>query len=1047
MIVPKHYENLNLLHENTMENRSYYIPAQKRLDCTVWDREASQRFKLLNGMWRFRYFESIYDVTEKFYEVGYDPVGFGEIPVPGCWQNYGYDRHQYTNTRYPFPMDPPYVPAENPCGAYIRHFVYEADGAAPNVFLNFEGVDSCFYVWLNGRYVGYSQVSHATSEFDVTPFLLEGDNTLAVLVLKWCDGSYMEDQDKFRMSGIFRDVYLLKRPEQGIFDYFVTSKLEMAGLLPEKAKINVAFTFFDRSLPVKCSIYDPHGALAAEKTGVPEADGFSLLIENPILWNAEQPRLYTVVLECGGEVITDRLGLREVVVRDGVLLVNGVKLKLKGVNRHDSDPVTGFTIGLEQMRREFYLMKQHNVNAIRTSHYPNAPRFYQLCDEYGLYVMDEADNESHGTNDVYAIKEHQERWQERWNHAIADNPEYTQATVDRTRRMVERDKNRPSVLIWSMGNECAYGCTFEAAISWTKKFDPDRPIHYEGARYRESEKAYDYSNIDLYSRMYPPMEDIRKYFKGDPKKPFVMCEYCHAMGNGPGDLEDYFQEIQRYDGFCGGFVWEWCDHAIYQGRTAEGKAMYFYGGDHGEFPHDGNFCMDGLVYPDRTPHTGLLELKNVNRPARIVSFCQEKREAVIHNYLDFVNLKEYAGIDWEVTCDGEQIGAGTVDEAAMPDISPHGEAKLFLDFPIPEAGKCFLKVSYIRKEATALLKAGEELGFDEIRLENGDGSSQMVKRLLSGNGMEECGAARENGVCREDGAAADEGSAAHGMMVREDDRRIYVSGANFTHVYNKLTGVLEEMNANQCQILERPIEYNIWRAPTDNDRNIVHEWREAYYDRGLSRGYETNYAITGDGVDIYTELSVTAPVIQRILNVKAHWLIRPYGRVEVKLEVKRDLEFPELPRFGLRLFLPKDMALVTWCGLGPRESYKDKRRASYHGLFTSNVGGLHEDYLKPQENGSHDECDYVTVAGRRALLTAASETEFSFNASVFTQEELTEKAHNYQLVPSPYTVLCLDYRQNGIGSNSCGPRLLEEYRLDEEAFDFTVSLIPGKMEN
>lgn len=1030
MIVPKHYENLNMLHENTMANRSYYIPAEKRLDCIAENRESSGRFQLLNGMWKFRYFESIYDVTEKFYEEGFEPAGFGEIPVPGCWQNYGYDRHQYTNTRYPFPMDPPYVPAENPCGAYIRHFAYEADSAAPHSYLNFEGVDSCFYVWLNGRYVGYSQVSHSTSEFDVTPYLRTGDNTLAVLVLKWCDGSYLEDQDKFRMSGIFRDVYLLNRPEQGIFDYFLTTKLlredsfsVTENFLPEQAEVKVTFTFIGQSLPVTCSIYSQNGELAAEEKGVPGTEGFSLLIKKPVLWNAEEPNLYTLVLECGNEVITDRLGLRETAVLDGCLLVNGVKLKLKGVNRHDSDPVTGFTISIKQMKREFQLMKGHNINAIRTSHYPNAPQFYQLCDEYGFYVIDEADNESHGTTNVYANEEHQERWLERWNHAIADNPDFTEATVDRTRRMVERDKNRPSVLIWSMGNEGAYGCTFEAALAWTKGFDPDRPTHYEGARYRESEKTYDYSNLDLYSRMYPSMEDIHKYFENNPAKPFIMCEYCHAMGNGPGDLEDYFRIIERYDGICGGFVWEWCDHAIYQGRTVDGKAMYLYGGDHGEFPHDGNFCMDGLVYPDRTPHTGLLELKNVNRPARIVSFSQKKREVVIRNYLDFMNLKEYVSLAWEVTCDGERIGAGTVNETDMPDILPRKEAALFLGFPIPGAGKCFLKISYIRKEATALLEAGEELGFDEISLKTGDCSSQIVNRLLSGSR----------------GRAA-----AHAVEVREDDRRLYVSGPGFTHVYSKLTGTMEEMNVNQRRLLERPAEYNIWRAPTDNDRKIVSEWRKACYDKALSRAYETRYEVTEDGVDIYTELSVTAPVIQRILCIKAHWFIGLSGRVDVRLDVRRDMEFPELPRFGLRLFLPKDMEQVTWCGLGPWESYRDKRRASYHGRFSSEVKLLHEDYIRPQENGSHEECDYVTAAGMRSSLTAVSETPFSFQASIFTQEELTEKAHNYQLVPSPYTVLCLDYRQNGIGSNSCGPRLLKEYRFDEETFVFKVSLIPGE---
>lgn len=483
MIIPRHYENLHVLHENTVANRSYYIPAEERFDDLVENREHSGRFQLLNGMWGFRYFDSIYDLKDEFYQEGYGEEGFGEIPVPGCWQNYGFDGHQYTNTRYPFPMDPPYVPEENPCGAYIHHFVYEPNEAAPKAFLNFEGVDSCYYVWLNGSYVGYSQVSHSTSEFDVTPYIRAGENKLAVLVLKWCDGSYLEDQDKFRMSGIFRDVYLLKRPEQGIFDYFLKTQTG-----EQQAQIDVTFSFFDEKMPVKCSVYDQEGNLAASAEGVPGEAGLSLTVERPVLWNAEQPYLYTVVYECGKEVITDRLGIREIEVKDGVVLVNGTKIKFRGVNRHDSDPVTGFVISLDQMKKDFQVMKQHNVNAIRTSHYPNAPQFYQLCDELGFYVIDEADNESHGTNDIYMEEDHEAGWRERWNHAISDNPAFTEATVDRAKRLVERDKNRPCVLIWSMGNECAYGCTFEAALAWTKAFDSTRLTHFESARYRDSKK-------------------------------------------------------------------------------------------------------------------------------------------------------------------------------------------------------------------------------------------------------------------------------------------------------------------------------------------------------------------------------------------------------------------------------------------------------------------------------------------------------------------------------------------------------------------------------
>lgn len=1034
MIVPKHYENLHLLHENTMPNRAYYIPASEKLFDLTENRAHSDRFQLLNGNWKFRYYDSIYDVKEKFFREGYDTSGFVEIPVPGCIQNYGYDRQQYTNVRYPFPMDPPYVPAENPCGTYVHHFVYEKDSRAPRAYLNFEGVDSCFYVWLNGSYTGYSQVSHSTSEFDITDQLREGENTLAVLVLKWCDGSYLEDQDKFRMTGIFRDVYLLKRPEEGIFDYFITTSQE-----ENKACIQAAVTFFGKETPLKVSICGRDGEIFAEWEGTPSDGKISLTIENPILWNAENPYLYTIVLESRNEVITDRLGIREIQIKNGVVYFNGEKIKFHGVNRHDSDPETGFVIGLEQMKRDLRLMKQHNVNAIRTSHYPNAPQFYQLCDQYGFYVIDEADNESHGTRSVYRKNITEKREGELWNEAIADNPDFTEATVDRAKRLVERDKNRPSVVIWSMGNECAYGCTFEAALAWTKGFDPTRLTHYESARYRPKNKAYDFSNLDLYSRMYPSLEEIHEYVGRNTGKPLILCEYCHAMGNGPGDLEDYFQVFEQYDTVCGGFVWEWCDHAIYQGRTLDGNPMYLYGGDHGEFPHDGNFCMDGLVYPDRRPHTGLKEFKNVYRPVRIVSFDQKKKELTLHNYMDFVSLKDYVSIAFEVTSDGKITAKGVLDDNALPDIGPHGEGKAVLDFEVPKAGKCYLKLSFFSRRATALVEAGSLLGFEEILLENENMRNQTAVSLSAPLALPDSSEDEWNTA-----AGLDERDQLNGNTVEEDDRCIYVNGKRFAYIYNKLTGCFQNMVFENGSILERPMEYNIWRAPTDNDRYIKKEWMKAGYDRTLSRAYETSWEIKNGQVEIRTLLSVTAAAIQRILTVNALWTIGKDGVLDGKLDVKKNGDFPELPRFGLRLFLPKAMDTVSYYGLGPEENYMDKKQASYHGLFTAGVREMHEDYLRPQENGSRSDCDFVTVTGGKTSLSAVSKHPFSFQASVYAQEELTEKSHNYELVPSGYTILCLDYRQDGIGSASCGPELLEKYRFDEEEFCFDVRLVPGR---
>ena len=1026
MIIQKYYEDLSVLHKNTLPNRAYYIPASERLEDPVWGREASARFMLLSGEWKFRYFSSIYDVQEEFFREGYDTGAFDTVKVPGVWQNYGYDCHQYTNTRYPFPMDPPYVPHENPCGEYVRTFTYHRDEKAPRVYLNFEGVDSCLYVWMNGSFIGYSQVSHSTSEFDVTESLKEGENTLCALVLKWCDGSYLEDQDKFRMSGIFRDVYLLRRPQEGIFDYFV--KAQPAQDL-KGGRLEISFRYLNSPVAVKASLFDREGALAAEAsveadTAVETEEAVEgkavMTLERARLWNAEEPYLYTLVLETENEVITDQVGFREIHAKDGVLYINGVKVKFHGTNRHDSDPVTGFTISPMQLMKDLKVMKEHNINAIRTSHYPNVPWAYQLYDRLGFYVIDEADNESHGTGDIYTTEKVWEARAVHWGDAIADNPAFTEATVDRTQRCVERDKNRPSVVIWSMGNECAYGCTFEAALKWAKEFDSTRLLHYEGARYAPREDC-DYSNLDVHSRMYPSLEEIHEYFKEDGNLPYVMCEYCHAMGNGPGDLEDYFQVIQQYEGSCGGFIWEWCDHAIEMGRTVTGKKMYAYGGDHQEYPHDGNFCMDGLVYPDRRPHTGLKEFKNVHRPARVVSLRgreDSRQELIIHNYMDFVNLKDYLTLGYEVTCDGVVVEKGVVTDQELLDIPAHEERAVPIAFTVPEGGKCFLKVSYYLKEASEILAAGFLLGFEETALENSSSENQRVKEIF----------------------AKGQGSAE--FEVRESDRSIRVSTPEFCYVYNKLTGVFDSMVYGNQSLLERPMEYNIWRAPTDNDRRIRLEWEKAQYNRTNARAYETRLEVRADQVRIETTLSICAVYFQRILNVSACWIIRPDGAVDISIHGEKDPVFPFLPRFGLRLFLPKSMDRVSYCGIGPEESYIDKRWAGWHGLFETNVKALHEDYIKPQENGSHHDCDFVTVGNDKAALTIAGKRTFAFNASVYTQEELTGKAHNYQLEEAPYTVLCVDYRQSGIGSASCGPDLSEEYRLIGENMDFEVRMKP-----
>ena len=1008
MLVPRFYEDLNVMHDKTMPARTYYIPASVRMNDLVEHRERSDRFQLLNGEWKFQYYNSIYDVTESFYEKGYDVSGFDQVTVPGVWQMDGYDTHQYTNIRYPFPFDPPYVPQDIPCGAYVHNFEYHREKKASKAFLNFEGVDSCFYVWVNGAYAGYSQVPHATSEFDVTDLLNEGENTLAVLVLKWCDGSYLEDQDKFRMSGIFRDVYLLKRPEKTIRDYHITTDVE-------KDRVTVKLDmYFSEPVETKVTIEDKYGAVVARGETV-ENGVLELTVLNPVLWNAENPYLYQVILTMPDEVIVDRIGFRTIEIKDKVVYFNGEKIKFRGVNRHDSDPETGFVINARQIKKDLMLMKQHNFNAIRSSHYPNAPYFYQMCDEYGFMVIDEADIEAHVPFMLYRKEDTDQNRFHRWNEKLADDPAWEKAIVDRVQLMVQRDKNRPSIVMWSMGNESAYGCNFEKALAWTKKFDPDRITQYESARYRNYDITYDYDNLDLYSRMYPSLQEIEDYLKKDGSKPFLLVEYCHSMGNGPGDFEDYFQMIHKDDRMCGGFVWEWCDHAIAHGTAENGKTRYYYGGDHGETIHDGNFCMDGLVYPDRTPHTGLLEYKNVYRPVRIVSYDQENGQMVLHNYMDFDDLKDYVDIFYEMTQDGLTVEKGKLANVVA---SPHSDAEVELKLQVPNTGKIYLKLIYRLKKEMPLLEQGYELGFDEMKLANEDDRNRQAVKWLE----------REKVI----GTIAG----------KENDKQIVLQAKDFTYVLDKRTGLFEDMQFAGRSYINHPMELNIWRAPTDNDMYIKLEWKKAHYDAAYTRAYRIEVLQNKHGVLIMEHLAVVADTVQKILDVEMTWKINEDGKIEAVIEAVKDKEFPDLPRFGIRMFLNKKMDQITYFGMGPQESYRDKHQASCHGLFRSKVAQMHEDYIRPQENGSHYDCDYVELTNGQCGIAAVSKNPFSFNASVYTQEELERVSHNYELKESDSTVFCMDYAMNGIGSNSCGPDVMDKYRFDEEAFQFQFELIP-----
>lgn len=1022
MKIPKYYEDPKVLHLGTMQDRAYYIPFENGKtahEILETSREESKKVTMLSGDWQFHYYNNRFDVEDKFIESEYEAEHFDTISVPSCWQILGYERNHYTNVNYPFPYDAPYMPEDNPCGAYIKKFYMEEEQIKEKNFLYFEGVDSCFYVWVNGHFTGYSQVSHSSSEFDISDYLQSGENTLAVLVMKWCDGSYLEDQDKFRFSGIFRDVYILTRSPEHIRDYFIKSEVSKDG---KKARLLIDLEYYNSEVPTTCILLG-----ADTQTGTFSEDGTCLLsqadkeviekktvigshlefeVEHPLLWNAEHPVLYTIIFQTEEETIVQRVAVRKVEIIDGIIYLNHKAIKIKGVNRHDSDPYTGAVIDQKQALIDLNLMKLHNINGIRTSHYPNSPWFLQMCDEYGFYLVGESDIEAHGSTAFYS-GDTQTTYGD-----IVQMEIFYDAILDRIKRNVIRDKNCGSILFWSLGNEAGYSKAFEDAGRWVKAYDNTRLIHYESSIYETGGHKNDTSMIDVYSRMYDSVEGIGEYLKHEENKnPYILCEFIHAMGNGPGDVWDYFEKIYKEDRVVGGFVWEWCDHAIYMGKTKEGKDKFCYGGDFGEYPHDGNFCVDGLVYPNRRVSTGLLEYKNVIRPVRAILKDLQSKTIYFENKMDFTNVKDYLTVSYEVVSNGKVTDSGIINEL---DIPPQTGKCIKVDFEALEAGISYLNLKYYLKTDRIYASKGYDLGFDQLVIRE----DRYRSECLTGKS-----------VGKPD---------VKPLQWMENERQIIITGDDFRYVYNKVTATFDSLIKNQISYLEKPMEFNIFRAPTDNDQWIRQEWQKAGYDRHMVRVYDTNINVVGD-MEITSVLAINAIQREHILDIKVKWTVHTSGDIQVKLEGVRNIKMPYLPRFGLRLFMPKNYSKAEYFAYGPHESYIDKHRSNYMGRFEQNIGDMFEDYIKPQENSSHYGCHYLKVsdACQNAMIVTGEEN-FSFNVSEYAQEELTKKMHNFELEKSGYTVVCLDYKNSGIGSNSCGPELIKTYRLEEENIDFRL---------
>lgn len=969
-----YHESFDDLHINTLESRSYHIPFAKG-ENPFEARTASSRFELLNGDWSFKYYPSIIDLDDDFDSIELPDT----IPVPSNWQLHGYDIAQYTNVVYPIPFDPPYVPDDNPVGIYSRSYTYVSDGLRRIIV--FEGVDSCLYLYVNSKLVGYTQVSHAMNEFDITPYLNEGENKITCVVLKWCDGTYLEDQDKIRLSGIFRDVYVLSRPEKRLKDYVVKTPIDHEN---GTAKVVVKLKGADGELTL-CDADGKKLCSASAKDG--EEVVFD--VASPMLWTAETPYLYNLLIESCGEVIGEKVGIRDICVKDGVVLVNNVAVKFRGVNRHDSYAETGYVASVEQMTKDIVMMKQHNVNAVRTSHYPNSPIFYQLCDKYGLYVIDEADFEAHGCVEV--LRGFRDMYKDyKGISMLAMDKRFNKAIVDRGEKLVTRDINRPCVLFWSMGNEAGYGENVRDEALNIRRLDDTRLLHYESVAHAMDDTE---DVFDVVSRMYSwdgTFDDVLRDEK--EKRPFLLCEYCHAMGNGPGDLEDYHENFYKSDRFPGGFIWEWCDHGLIIGYTEDGKPKYGYGGDYGERHNDGNFCMDGLVYPDRTPHTGLKEVKQVYRPVR-VSKTENDGEFELWNLLNFVDTGQILDLSYEITNYGKVIASGK-----CPFSVP---AKSRAVITIPEAKEVdgesvYIRFSFTAKEDTAWCEKGYEVCFDQACLKE-----ENIKRVPS---------------CEGDVSIADERF------------KVTVSAGSVTYVFDKRKAEFVSIVKNCKDIIKNPINLNFFRAPTDNDADRGN-WYRAHLNDYIVKVYDVNASVQDSKAIIEVDESFGWSMHQPFGYAKTIYTIYPDGTLDINCELKTTNKVEMLPRFGIRLFVDKSFDTAEYYGYGPLESYSDKHRASYIGLFKDKIENMHEDYVRPQENSSHCGCKYAIVTDGETTLRFEADGDLSFNASEYTQEELAYKRHNFELTKCENNVICVDGEMAGVGSASCGPALRDKYRI------------------
>lgn len=1029
MIKERYHNNINVTRIGTVKPRAYYVPYATPEEAKADIRDESSRFKLLSGCkWAFSYFESYEEIPDNITEQNCDISKWDRIPVPSNWQLHGFDRPEYINHRYPFPCDMPNVPKNTPAGVYAIDFTIHNDIEAFSKYVVFEGVDSSMYLYMNGEFVGYSQISHLAAEYDITSYIRVGKNRMTVVVPKWCDGTYLECQDKWRMSGIFRDVYLLVRPKGHICD--VEVKTDVAEDYREATvKVDIESSIAEDSL---VSLFDTIG----EKidTTLFDASGHAeIIVKEPRMWSAEYPELYTVIIESGDEFITIPVGIKTQSIEKGIFRFNGKAIKLKGVNRHDFNTKNGFVCSFEDMKKDLILMKRHNINAIRTSHYPNSPLFYKLCDEMGFYVMCEADYETHGLDIPTAYNRHNDLRSAVAAH-ISDGEMWEHQITERVALMVENFKNNSSIISWSMGNEAGYGKNVENAILQTKKRDNSRFVHYESI-YRCSPKLMIENQpecVDVVSGMYLPIDWCNEYVKladeCEYTKPLVLCEYCHSMGNGPGDLKDYWDAIYSNDRFMGGFVWEWFNHGLYGGKTESGKNKYLYGGDFGEIYHDGNFCCDGLVTPNIKPTNGLKEYKNVIKPFFIKAIDLSCGIFEVTNGYDFSYMSRLEG-NWELTRNGTIVANGSLGTLAIP---PHKTERVTCGYSMPSDGKCYVKISF-SSYGNNYIPDGEIVGFEQFVL-----PTEQVYTDKITFGSIECS---------------------------ENNTSITVKSDHFEYLYSKTECAFDSIKFNGRQLLKKGMKFNAWRAPIDNDMYQKNKWYNLCIND--SRAYERTTTVNRhDGfVTINSEFIFAAPTKFPLYNMVAEWSVFADGRIELHLEAKTgegltfkaiddskienlmtfNKSFVEyLPKFGLLMEFDKSFENIDYFGYGPFDSYVDRHYASYIGKFSNKVVNEFIPHIKPQENGNHYNTywAYLHRADGLGLIVSNDNNPFEFSAIPYTPLELTKAKHNFELTAPDKTVLSVDYKQSGVGSNSCGPILAEKYRFNDDEFVFNISFIP-----